>query len=115
MGLGVPCLQREADAPDAGHLNDGYETYETINHSLAACRIRDNHGGMSHAFTPIVGHAKSDRLLAVKITIVTPAAAGTRHGNRHTASRWARLLRELGHRVEIQVAWNGAAADVLIA
>ncbi len=51
----------------------------------------------------------------MKITIVTPAAAGTRHGNRHTASRWAQLLRELGHRVEIQVSWDGTAADVLIA
>jgi putative glycosyltransferase (TIGR04348 family) len=51
----------------------------------------------------------------VKITIVTPAAAGSLHGNRNTASRWARLLRELGHRVEIQVSWAGAPADVFIA
>ena len=51
----------------------------------------------------------------MKITIVTPAAAGSRHGNRNTAARWARLLRELGHRVDIQVSWNGAAADLLIA
>ena len=51
----------------------------------------------------------------MKITIVTPAAAGSRHGNRNTAARWARLLRELGHRVDIQVSWNGAAPDLLIA
>jgi putative glycosyltransferase (TIGR04348 family) len=51
----------------------------------------------------------------VKIAIVTPAAAGTRHGNRNTAARWGRLLRELGHRVEIQVSWNGAPADAVIA
>ena len=51
----------------------------------------------------------------MNITIVTPAAAGSRHGNRNTAARWARLLRDLGHRVDIQVSWNGAAADLLIA
>lgn len=51
----------------------------------------------------------------MKITIVTPAAPGTRHGNRNTAMRWARLLRELGHRVEIQVSWDGTPADVMIA
>lgn len=51
----------------------------------------------------------------MKITIVTPAAAGSRHGNRNTAARWARLLRELGHRVDIQVSWNRTAADLLIA
>ena len=32
-----------------------------------------------------------------QIAIVTPAGAGTRTGNRHTAQRWAWLLRELGH------------------
>ncbi len=52
---------------------------------------------------------------AMKITIVTPAAAGTRHGNRNTASRWAQLLRELGHDVTVQLSWNGVAPDVLIA
>ena len=35
MGLGMPRLQRDADAPDAGHLNQGYQP---INHPLAACR-----------------------------------------------------------------------------
>lgn len=51
----------------------------------------------------------------MKIAIVTPAAPGSRHGNRNTAVRWARLLRDLGHRVEIQVSWNGMPADVMIA
>ena len=51
----------------------------------------------------------------MKITIVTPAAPGSRHGNRTTASRWARLLRDLGHRVEIQTEWGGGSADVMIA
>jgi putative glycosyltransferase (TIGR04348 family) len=51
----------------------------------------------------------------MKITLVTPAAVGTRHGNRNTASRWAGMLRELGHRVAVQVSWDGRAADALIA
>jgi len=51
----------------------------------------------------------------VKIAIVTPAAAGSRHGNRNTAARWASLLRKLGHRVAIRVSWDGTAADAMIA
>ena len=51
----------------------------------------------------------------MKIVIVTPAAAHSRHGNRNTAARWAALLRQLGHRVTVQVAWDEAAADVMIA
>jgi putative glycosyltransferase (TIGR04348 family) len=51
----------------------------------------------------------------VKIAIVTPAAAGSRHGNRHTAARWARMLRSYGHRVIVEQSWSGAPADVLIA
>ncbi len=47
--------------------------------------------------------------------IVTPAGARSRYGNRNTAARWATLLRGLGHRVTIQVAWNGDTADVMIA
>ena len=31
----------------------------------------------------------------MKIALVTPAAAATRHGNWNTAARWARLLRLL--------------------
>ena len=51
----------------------------------------------------------------MKIVIVTPAAAGSRHGNRNTAARWASLLRKLGHRVAIRVSWDGTAADAMIA
>lgn len=36
-----------------------------------------------------------------KITLITPAARGSRAGNRATATRWARLLRELGCKVQI--------------
>jgi putative glycosyltransferase (TIGR04348 family) len=52
---------------------------------------------------------------AVKIVIVTPAAAQSRHGNRHTAARWATLLRGLDHRVAIRQSWDGTRADVMIA
>jgi putative glycosyltransferase (TIGR04348 family) len=51
----------------------------------------------------------------MKIVIVTPAKARSRHGNRNTTERWAGLLRALGHRVAVQVSWAGAAADVIIA
>lgn len=53
--------------------------------------------------------------LFMKIVIVTPAAARSRNGNRTTAQRWARFLRQLGHRVKVEVDWDGAPADVMIA
>jgi putative glycosyltransferase (TIGR04348 family) len=51
----------------------------------------------------------------MKIALVTPAGPGTRNGNRHTALRWATILRNAGHRVEISVQWPGTAADVMLA
>ena len=51
----------------------------------------------------------------MKIALVTPAAAGTRSGNEHTAQRWARFLRGLGHRVTVAKQWCGDAADAMIA
>jgi len=50
-----------------------------------------------------------------RIAIVTPAGAGTRTGNRHTAARWARLLRGAGHRVAVALEWHGQPCDVLVA
>src|ERR1044072_8808928 len=50
-----------------------------------------------------------------RLFIVTPAAAGTRTGNRHTALRWAALLRTGKHRVQVGVAWDGEDCDALIA
>ena len=49
------------------------------------------------------------------ISIVTPARAGTRNGNRHTAQRWAGFLRSFGHRVSIKVQWDGKPCDLLLA
>ncbi len=50
-----------------------------------------------------------------RITIVTPAGAGTRNGNRHTALRWAGMLRAAGHRVAVMVTWDGKPCDALLA
>lgn len=51
----------------------------------------------------------------MKIVIVTPAAAGVRNGNRNTAQRWAGFLRQMGHRVRVQVEWDGKQADLMLA
>ena len=51
----------------------------------------------------------------MNIAIVTPARPGSRHGNRHTAARWATHLRGLGHRVRVTLAWDGTAPDLMIA
>jgi putative glycosyltransferase (TIGR04348 family) len=51
----------------------------------------------------------------LSIGLITPAPSGSRKGNRITALRWARLLRELGHRVEIAQAYGGRSYDLLVA
>lgn len=57
-----------------------------------------------------------------KVTLVTPAARGSRAGNRATAVRWARLLRELGCQVQIlgsddapETAMTGKPPDLILA
>jgi len=50
-----------------------------------------------------------------RLFIVTPAGAGMRNGNRHTALRWATLLRQKGHRVGIGMHWQGEPCNALIA
>ena len=50
-----------------------------------------------------------------RLFIVTPAGAGTRNGNRHTALRWATLLRQIGHRARVALQWQGERCDALIA
>jgi putative glycosyltransferase (TIGR04348 family) len=55
----------------------------------------------------------------VKILVINPARAQAHTGNRTTAERWAQLLGELGHQVELAHDWIGAGAttecDLLIA
>src|ERR1700745_1331629 len=51
----------------------------------------------------------------MKISLITPAPKATRTGNRTTAVRWARLLRNLGHRVELATRYDDTLADVMIA
>jgi putative glycosyltransferase (TIGR04348 family) len=52
---------------------------------------------------------------SMKIALITPAGARSRSGNRHTAMRWAAMLRSLGHRVQVSTLWDASAADVMIA
>jgi putative glycosyltransferase (TIGR04348 family) len=51
----------------------------------------------------------------MRAAIVTPAKAGSRHGNRVTALRWARILKELGHEVRITRRYDGGDIDLLVA
>ena len=51
----------------------------------------------------------------MRIAIVTPAPPNSRHGNRVTALRWARILRRLGNRVSILQIYDAKPYDLLIA
>lgn len=51
----------------------------------------------------------------MEISLVTPAGKQSRAGNRTTAVRWARILRDLGHRVKISEDSDGAGADMMVA
>ncbi|SFN49710.1 selenoneine biosynthesis selenosugar synthase SenB [Marinobacter pelagius] len=47
--------------------------------------------------------------------MITPAARGSRAGNRATAERWQRLLENAGHRVEVVADYQGESCDLFIA
>jgi len=51
----------------------------------------------------------------MKISLITPARKDVRTGNRTTAVRWARILRGLGHRVQIATDYADEPADLMIA
>src|SRR5438094_6081128 len=60
-------------------------------------------------------HVCAAELKRMKIGIVTPAPPGSRHGNRITALRWAKILRRLGNRVSILQTYDGKPYDLLVA
>jgi len=51
----------------------------------------------------------------MKITLITPAKKFSKNGNRTTALRWARILRDLGHQVNVSVNYDGKKTDLMIA
>src|SRR5690242_13579259 len=53
--------------------------------------------------------------VAGRVGVVTPAPRGARSGNRSAAERWARILRELGHRVTLAEGYSGEPYDLLVA
>ena len=50
----------------------------------------------------------------MRIAITIPRSAVPRSGNRHTAARWSRFLRGLGHRVRVMTEWRGGGDDDLL-
>lgn len=51
----------------------------------------------------------------MRIQLITPAPAHTLNGNRVTAVRWARILRQLGHRIAMERRYDGQRCDLMIA
>jgi putative glycosyltransferase (TIGR04348 family) len=51
----------------------------------------------------------------MKIVLITPSGPTARTGNHVTASRWATILRQLGHHVRIAADYDGGPADLMVA
>ena len=51
----------------------------------------------------------------MKIQLITPAPLRFNNGNKITAVRWLRILRQLQHKVTLYQSYNGAQCDMLIA
>ena len=51
----------------------------------------------------------------MRIILITPAPPKSRAGNRATATRWANILKKLGHSVEICVSYQNQNADMMLA
>ena len=51
----------------------------------------------------------------MKICLITPAPPRSRKGNRVTALRWTRILRELGHQVLVEQVYRGERCDLMVA
>ncbi len=56
------------------------------------------------------------RLISImRVCLVTPVPPGSRKGNRVTAVRWARIIRNLGHEVVVAQEYADQSCDVLVA
>jgi putative glycosyltransferase (TIGR04348 family) len=53
--------------------------------------------------------------MSMKIVLITPEGPTSRTGNTVAAARWARILRGLGHRVQVEAAYDGQPADLMVA
>jgi putative glycosyltransferase (TIGR04348 family) len=51
----------------------------------------------------------------VNIQLITPAPLAINNGNKITAVRWLRILRQLGHKVALSQSYDGKRYDLLIA
>jgi putative glycosyltransferase (TIGR04348 family) len=51
----------------------------------------------------------------VRIQLISPAPLRLNNGNKITALRWARILRKLGHKVDVDQVYGGAGCELLIA
>ncbi len=51
----------------------------------------------------------------MRIVLITPQGPSSRTGNQVAASRWARILRKLGHRAHVAFDYDGRAADAMVA
>jgi putative glycosyltransferase (TIGR04348 family) len=51
----------------------------------------------------------------VNIQLITPAPLRFNNGNKITAARWLRILRQLRHKVTLNQSYTGATCDILIA
>jgi putative glycosyltransferase (TIGR04348 family) len=51
----------------------------------------------------------------MKIVLITPEGPTSRTGNRIAASRWARILRHLGHRTRVSADYDSEPADAMVA
>jgi putative glycosyltransferase (TIGR04348 family) len=65
------------------------------------------------ADTPLIG--RDGRVSFMRIVIITPVRSSSRSGNGTTTMRWTRILRELGHDVQVASHYDGRAADLMIA
>ena len=54
-------------------------------------------------------------IIAKTIELVTPAPPGSLHGNRMTAMRWERFLKNGGLTVQVSESWSKSPVDLLIA